>query len=92
MHAAGQTPFSCGDINVKQGWQLVEAFNFAISRVNNKTGMFHNKLPGVKIGGIGLDTCSSPNRASNLVANIQSGLLPLMVSIIGAIIPLSLLH
>ena len=30
-------------------------------------------LPGVQLGGIGLDMCKSPSRAANLVANLHSG-------------------
>ncbi|RUS83578.1 hypothetical protein EGW08_008684, partial [Elysia chlorotica] len=75
VHKNGSDPFSCGDINDKHGLPLLEAFNFAIEYINNDQGMFsdNNKLPGIRLGGIALDTCQSPTRAANLVANIQSG-------------------
>ncbi|GFO41775.1 metabotropic glutamate receptor 3 [Plakobranchus ocellatus] len=77
VHKRGSGPFTCGGINDKHGLPLLEAFNFAIEYVNNKTGIFRDKLNGIKLGGIGLDTCQSPSRAANLVANIQSGNLQL---------------
>ncbi|CAL1533763.1 unnamed protein product [Lymnaea stagnalis] len=73
VHNGGSTPFTCGSINGKHGLQLLEAFNFAIEYVNNKNGLFKDVLPGVQIGGIGLDMCKSAARAANLVANIHSG-------------------
>lgn len=73
VHNGGSTPFTCGSINGKHGLQLLEAFNFAIEYVNNKTGVFKDILKDVQIGGIGLDMCKSAARAANLVANIHSG-------------------
>ena len=84
VHHSGRGAFSCGEINVEQGWQLLEAFNFAISQVNAKKRVFRDLLQGVTLGGVGLDTCQSPTRAANLVANVHSGLLPLKVRIVGA--------
>ena len=77
VHKEGTTPYKCGDINEHQGLQLLEAFNFAIDSINRKQNLFQGRLPGVRIGGIGIDVCKSPTRAANLVANIHSGNLPL---------------
>ncbi|KAL3856569.1 hypothetical protein ACJMK2_011304 [Sinanodonta woodiana] len=73
IHKAGSTPYTCGVINGKYGYQLVEAFNWAIDLVNSKQGMFSNILNGVTLGAILLDVCQSPTLAGNLVANIHSG-------------------
>jgi hypothetical protein len=51
VHESGASPYLCGAINGQYGYQLLEAFNFALEYVNNKTGMFKNKLRGVTIGG-----------------------------------------
>ena len=40
VHNAGSTPYTCGGINDQHGLPLLEAFNFALDFVNNKTGMF----------------------------------------------------
>ena len=51
----------------------MEAFNWAIQYVNNHKGPFEDLLPGVRLGHLILDTCSSPVRAGNLVANFHAG-------------------
>ena len=73
VHTPGVTPYSCGSINPHQGLQLLEAFNFAVDYVNQKSGLFTSKLRGVRLGAIGLDVCQNPTRAGNLVANIHNG-------------------
>lgn len=65
----GNTPFTCGDINNVHGFQLLEAFNWAINYVNTKQGIFSDKLLQVRLGTLIFDTCLSPVRAGNLVAN-----------------------
>ena len=50
------------------GFQLLEAFHFAIHQVNDKSGMFANILKNVKLGGIGLDACESAIRGGYLVS------------------------
>lgn len=55
------------------GYQLMEAFNYAIDYVNRKQGIFSGMLKGVTLGSLVLDACQSPTRAGNLVANVQSG-------------------
>ncbi len=77
VHMTGDNPFECGAINTQQGYQLLEAFNYAIQYVNDKKGMFKDKFKGITLGGIGLDACKSATRAGNLVANVHSGFLPL---------------
>lgn len=72
VHKQGATPFTCGEINDVHGFQLVEAFNWALQYVNNHQGPFSTMLQGVKIGSLIFDTCSSPVRAGNLVANFHA--------------------
>ena len=79
VHERGDSPYDCGDINMNQGFQLLEAFNYAIGVVNSKQGPFFGKLGGMSIGGLGLDACESATRASTLVSNIHAGYLPIMV-------------
>ncbi|XP_053375883.1 uncharacterized protein LOC123533310 [Mercenaria mercenaria] len=74
VHEADLTPFSCGDIKTINGFQLLEAFHFAIDKVNDKSGQFANVLKNVKLGGIGLDACESAVKGGYLVSNIHSGL------------------
>ena len=68
------TPFSCGEINTIRGFQLLEAFHFAINKVNDKSGQFANVLKNVKLGGIGLDACQSAVKGGYLVSNIHNGI------------------
>ena len=74
VHQQGQSVFDCGQINSENGFQLLEAFHFALQKVNSKQGQFADILPGVTLGGVGLDACQSSIRAGYLVSNINSGL------------------
>ena len=73
VHDRGDFPFSCGNIKDPSGFQLLEAFNFAVEQVNKKSGSFSGKLNGVKLGGVALDTCSDPKRTTNTISNILNG-------------------
>ncbi|CAI9740511.1 Metabotropic glutamate receptor 3 [Octopus vulgaris] len=72
IHKKGPTPFSCGAINDEQGYQLVEAFNYAVDYVNSNKGIFANILRGVTIGSLAVDVCQSPSKAGNIVTNLQN--------------------
>ncbi|XP_053375882.1 uncharacterized protein LOC123533311 isoform X2 [Mercenaria mercenaria] len=72
VHKMGGTPYTCGEINGINGFQLMEAFNWAMDYVNEKKGMFSRKLLGVKLGSLIFDTCSSPVKAGNLIANYHA--------------------
>ena len=74
VHEADVNPFSCGDINTLRGFQLLEAFHFALQRVNDKDGMFKDILKNIRLGGVGLDACQSSVRGGYLVSNIHNGL------------------
>ncbi|XP_060080414.1 uncharacterized protein LOC132559805 [Ylistrum balloti] len=74
VHVRDLTPFSCGDLKTLHGFQLLEAFNYAIDKVNDKSGIFANVLKNVKLGGVALDSCESAIRTGYLVSNIHNGL------------------
>ncbi|XP_067683891.1 uncharacterized protein [Haliotis asinina] len=74
VHVKDVNPFRCGDINTLHGFQLLEAFHFALERVNSKEGMFANILKGTTLGGVGLDSCESAIRTGYLVSNMHNGL------------------
>jgi len=52
---------NCGSLNKDRGVQRVEAMLFAIDKINHDNHL----LPGIKIGAIILDTCSSDSYALN---------------------------
>lgn len=72
IHLPGGTPYTCGKINGIHGFQLMEAFNWALEYVNDKRGIFLRRLTGVKLGSLVFDVCSSPVRAGNLIANFHA--------------------
>ena len=74
VHAKSLTPFTCGELVTKNGFQLLEAFNYAIDKVNDKTGIFQDILKDVKLGGYALDSCQSAIRAGYLVSNVHNGI------------------
>ncbi|XP_076452891.1 uncharacterized protein LOC143288376 [Babylonia areolata] len=78
VHKQGQGVFDCGIINSVNGFQLLEAFHFALEQVNSKKGRFADILPGVTLGGVGLDACQSRIRGGYLVSNINNGLVSLV--------------
>lgn len=77
VHENSFVPFSCGNLNIQGGFQLLEAFNYAIGEVNDKTGPFQNVLKNVKLGGIGLDACQSSIRMGYLVSDVHNGIIKL---------------
>lgn len=51
----------------------MEAFKYALDKVNRKQGQFNDILNGVTLGGLGLDSCDSAVRTTYLAANIHNG-------------------
>ncbi|KAK7481552.1 hypothetical protein BaRGS_00027201, partial [Batillaria attramentaria] len=78
VHGRGSGVFNCGDINKMHGFQLLEAFHFALNQVNRKEGMFADILKGVTLGGVGLDACESAIKGGYIVSNINNGLTELV--------------
>ncbi|KAK3084836.1 hypothetical protein FSP39_019949 [Pinctada imbricata] len=77
VHMNSLVPFSCGSLKTQSGFQLLEAFNYAIQQVNDKSGQFANILRNVKLGGVGLDACMSTIRSGYLISDIHNGLITL---------------
>ncbi|XP_059149160.1 uncharacterized protein LOC131936264 [Physella acuta] len=74
VHDRSLSPFTCGGINKIHGFLLLEAFHYALDKVNSKKGQFADILKNVKLGGVGLDACGSQVRGGYLVSNINNGL------------------
>lgn len=72
IHNAGNGPFSCGALRVKNGALYTEAFNFALQRINS--GMASVKLSNVSLGGLAFDGCTSPHRAKAIVNRVHTGM------------------
>ena len=72
VHQSSVSPFTCGGINTLHGFLLLEAFHYALKEVNSKKGQFADILPGVNLGGIGIDACQSKIRGGYLVSNINN--------------------
>ena len=70
--------FDCGSINSRHGFQLLEAFHFALEQVNSKNGIFSDVLSGVRLGGLGFDVCQSKIKGGQLASNIHNGLTTLI--------------
>jgi hypothetical protein len=78
VHFRDTFPFACAGVkDGVGGFQLIEAFNHAIEMINSKRGWSGNILHGVKLGGVGLDSCESAIRAGNLIADFHSGVIKL---------------
>lgn len=73
----GLFPFTCDMVRPQYSFQLVEAFAYAIEQVNNKQGIFSDKLRSITLGGVALDSCESAIRAGNLISDFHSGVITL---------------
>lgn len=73
LHHEGMTPLSCGwfDNSVTSGMQYLEAFVYALNRVNDDWRNTRNILPGVKLGGLTFDDCKSSILGTHLVTEVQ---------------------
>ncbi|XP_013773119.2 uncharacterized protein LOC106458191 isoform X2 [Limulus polyphemus] len=68
VHKSSKNPLVCGKLNPSTGLQHVEAFLWALDQVNND----HRLLPGVTLGAVVFDTCSSREKASQEIFNFLS--------------------
>lgn len=59
VHKTGPQSFSCGLFNPSSGFQKLVAFLYALREVNRDPYV----LPGIELGGIAIDSCSSEERA-----------------------------
>ncbi len=90
-HVSPKNPLQCGPIDTAHGIQQTEAFLWAYDMINAHPAI----LPGVELGALILDTCSSHQKTardvSNFFSNSLSGAehtnnLPAAESVIGFII------
>lgn len=71
VHNAHPTdPYSCGTANMGRGFQNLLAFFYAINSVNNNANQYPANL---KLGGLAIDTCSSPIRIGQDIYSTLSG-------------------
>lgn len=72
IHATDpNNPYGCGAINTGSSFQNLMAFFYAIQLINDNQAL---KLPAsLKLGGVALDTCSSPNRIGQDLYSLLSG-------------------
>ncbi|XP_076364290.1 uncharacterized protein LOC143253792 [Tachypleus tridentatus] len=68
VHKPSANFLQCGDLNSDSGLQQVEAFLWALDQVNKNLQI----LPGVTLGGVVLDTCSSQEKTSQSIINFLS--------------------
>lgn len=59
VHKLGPQSFSCGQFNPSSGFQKLVAFLYALREVNLDPYV----LPGIELGAIAIDSCSSEERA-----------------------------
>lgn len=74
VHYRGDSPYSCADLRVENGFQYTEAFSYALDLINR--GQTDVKLNGVTLGGLGFDGCTDHIRASAIVTGMYSGAFP----------------
>lgn len=58
VHKRGQTPLSCEGFNALTGFQRLAAFLYAVNEVNRDPYL----LPGMELGAVAFDDCSSEER------------------------------
>ncbi|XP_042874253.1 uncharacterized protein LOC122254577 isoform X2 [Penaeus japonicus] len=72
VHERGDKPLECGPLRGDRGIQSVEALLWSLERVNSDPDI----LPGMKLGAIVLDACSSKEKAVRDVTNFLTGNIP----------------
>ncbi len=74
VHEIGEDPYSCGDIAKRSlGYQLAEAFWYAVKNVNQKAGKFRKILPGIQLGSVTVDSCQNSARVSHVMGGLLGG-------------------
>ena len=67
--------YSCGRLRDSNGVQYTEAFKFALDIVNS--GQYVS-LPGVTLGGLVFDGCSSVQRSAAIINGVMGRTFPVM--------------
>ncbi|VDI52091.1 metabotropic glutamate receptor 6/7/8 [Mytilus galloprovincialis] len=69
-------PLACGVIRTSNGNELVEAMEYAVTLINNKTAPYGQLFPGKSIGLLILNSCDQPLLAQHkLLSILNNGLL-----------------
>ncbi|XP_055947407.1 uncharacterized protein LOC129980931 isoform X2 [Argiope bruennichi] len=68
IHDSSSNPLTCGSTVTTSGLQTLEAFLWALDQINSNPQI----LPGINLGAIIFDTCSSKEKAARDVANFFS--------------------
>ena len=73
IHSAATSPLSCGDVST-DGYPYLEGLKFALDRVNSGEAPVR-KLPGVTVGTVAFDACSSDLRAADKVTEYHADII-----------------
>ncbi|XP_071536993.1 uncharacterized protein [Panulirus ornatus] len=72
VHDKGDRPLECGDLNGDKGIQSVESLLWSLDRLNSNPEI----LPGVTLGAVILDACTSKEKVVRDVTNFLTGRIP----------------
>ncbi|XP_042216171.1 uncharacterized protein LOC121862159 isoform X1 [Homarus americanus] len=72
VHQKGDRPLECGSLNGDKGIQSVEALLWSLERLNSDPKI----LPGVTLGAIILDACTSKEKVVRDLTNFLTGRIP----------------
>ena len=64
-------PLSCGEIRTSMGTEIVQAMEYAVSLINNKTHPFENVFPGKTIGFVIINSCNQPLLIQNKLISLH---------------------
>lgn len=64
-------PLSCGEIRTSLGTEIVQAMEYAVSLINNKTHPFENVFPNKKIGFVIINSCNQPLLIQNKLISLH---------------------
>ncbi|XP_076278520.1 metabotropic glutamate receptor 6 [Lasioglossum baleicum] len=71
VHRKGSGGESCGEIQIEDGIQPLEAMLYTVERINNDPTM----LPGIQLGALAFDTCDNPGYALEQAFYFVKGLI-----------------
>ncbi|CAG5104224.1 Similar to Grm4: Metabotropic glutamate receptor 4 (Mus musculus) [Cotesia congregata] len=69
VHKKGSDGKSCGNIQLEDGIQPLEAMLFTVQQINQNPRI----LPGIKLGVLAFDSCDNPNHALQQALNFVKG-------------------
>ncbi|XP_076643046.1 LOW QUALITY PROTEIN: metabotropic glutamate receptor 6 [Halictus rubicundus] len=71
VHRKGSEGENCGEIQIEDGIQPLEAMLYTVARINNDPTM----LPGIQLGALAFDTCDNPGYALEQAFYFVKGLI-----------------